>query len=152
MFVNSKSVKNNCLKIVSIAVVMALFFITPCQLQAQNKTSTAKSKPKKTTRVFYGQASFYANKFNGRRTANGEIFSQKKFTCACNVLPLGTWLKVTNLKNGRVVVVKINDRIHPKMKRIVDLSKAAAVKLGFVSRGLTRVKVELLDKMLTPPN
>jgi rare lipoprotein A len=68
-------------------------------------------------------------------------------TCACNVLPLGTWIKVTNLKNGRSAIVKVNDRIHPKMKRIVDLSRAAAQKLGYISNGLTRVKVELVDKM-----
>jgi rare lipoprotein A len=61
-------------------------------------------------------------------------------------LPLGTWIKVTNLKNGKTVVVKVNDRIHPKMKRIVDLSRAAAQKLGYISNGLTRVKVELVDK------
>ena len=94
----------------------------------------------------YGQASFYANKFEGKKTANGEIFSQKKLTCACNVLPLGTWIRVTNLRNGRTVVVKTNDRLHPRMKRIIDLSKAAAVKLGYVGAGLTRVKVEVLGK------
>lgn len=108
--------------------------------------ASKKTTPKKATRVFYGQASFYANKFNGRRTASGETFDQKKLTCACNVLPLGTWIKVTNLKNKRTVIVKVNDRIHPKMKRVVDLSRAAAQKLGYVSGGLTRVKVELVDK------
>ena len=107
-------------------------------------------KPQKPKRVFYGQASFYANKFNGRKTANGEIFDQKKLTCACNVLPLGTWVKVTNLRNGRSVVVKVNDRIHPRMKRVVDLSRAAAQKLGYISRGLTRVKVEVIDKKDIP--
>lgn len=100
----------------------------------------------KAQRILYGQASFYASKFHGRKTASGEIFDQKKFTCACNVLPLGTWIKVTNLKNGKTVVVKTNDRLHPKMKRIVDLTRAAAVKLGFVSRGLTRVKIEVIGK------
>jgi len=101
-------------------------------------------------RLLYGLASFYANKFNGRRTASGEIFYQTKFTCACNVLPLGTWIRVTNLHNGRTVVVKTNDRLHPKMKRIIDLTKAAAAKLGYVGRGLTRVKVEVLGKKAPP--
>lgn len=113
-------------------------------------TQVNKAKAKKATRVFYGQASFYSNKFNGRRTASGETFDQKKFTCACNVLPLGTWIRVTNLRNGRTVIVKVNDRIHPKMRRIVDLSRAAAQKLGYVSNGLTRVKVELVDKKAIP--
>lgn len=128
------------------AMIIAVLLISPLPLSSQTRTTANKIKPKKTTRVFYGQASFYANKFQGRRTANGEIFDQKKLTCASNVLPLGTWIKVTNLRNGRSVVVKINDRIHPKMKRIVDLSKAAAQRLGYVSRGLTRVKIELVDK------
>lgn len=110
----------------------------------QPAAKTAKSK-----RVMYGMASFYANKFNGRKTASGEIFSQKKLTCACNVLPLGTWIKVTNMRNGRTVVVKTNDRIHPKVRRIVDLTRAAAEKLGFISSGLTRVKVEVIGR--NPP-
>lgn len=100
---------------------------------------------KKAKKVFYGQASFYGNKFHGKKTANGEIFSQDKLTAACNVLPLGTWIRVTNLKNGRSVVVKTNDRLHPKMRRLVDLSRSAAKKLGYISNGLTRVKVEVLD-------
>ncbi len=130
--------------------VVALFFIFPPAVHAQSDTTANKIKPKKATRVLYGQASYYANKFDGRRTASGEIFSQNKMTCACNVLPLGTWVKVTNLRNGKSVVVKINDRIHPKMKRIVDLSKTAAQKLGYVSGGLTRVKVEIVDKKMIP--
>jgi rare lipoprotein A len=127
-------------------VIVVVFFIAPFSAAAQGHPINDKPKTKKTTRILYGQASFYSNKFNGRRTANGETFDQKKLTCACNVLPLGTWIKVTNLKNGKTVIVKVNDRIHPKMKRIVDLSRAAAQKLGYISNGLTRVKVELVDK------
>ena len=139
-------------KFAGIAIIFftVCIFSIPVTIQAQKNTPANGVKPKKNIRVFYGQASYYANKFHGRRTANGEIFSQKKLTCACNVLPLGTWIKVTNLRNGKSVVVKINDRIHPKMKRIVDLSKAAAVRLGYVERGLTRVKVELVDKKHLP--
>jgi rare lipoprotein A len=103
---------------------------------------------KKTPKVLYGTASFYANKFEGRKTANGEIFSQKKLTAACNVLPLGTWIRVTNLRNGRSVVVKINDRLHYRMKRVTDLSGAAARQIGH-NDGLTRVKVEVLDRKRT---
>jgi rare lipoprotein A len=121
-------------------LIFFVFFIFILPANAQKNETVNKDKPKKATRVFYGQASFYANKFNGRRTASGETFDQKKFTCACNVLPLGTWVKVTNLRNKRTVLVKINDRIHPKMKRVVDLSRAAAQKLGYISSGLTRVK------------
>ena len=104
--------------------------------------------PAKTPKVLYGTASFYANKFEGRQTANGEIFSQKKMTAACNVLPLGTWIKVTNLRNGRSVIVKVNDRLHYRMKRVVDLSTMAAKQIGHRD-GLTRVKVEVLEKKKT---
>lgn len=94
--------------------------------------------------LIYGTASYYANKFEGRKTANGEIFTQKKLTAACNILPLGTWIRVTNLKNGRSVIVKVNDRLHPRMKRAVDLSRSAAEKLNYLKSGLTKVKVEVL--------
>jgi rare lipoprotein A len=120
-------------------------FFMPAAVVAQQKDA-AKAKPVKSKKVLYGLASFYSNKFNGKKTASGEIFSQNKFTCACNVLPLGTWVRVTNIKNGRSVILKTNDRLHPRMKRIVDLTRAAAVKLGYVATGLTRVKVEVLGK------
>ncbi len=144
-----------CMKAISIKyrltvhIFMVILFIVslpPSAANAQRNDSVNKGKSKKATRVFYGQASFYANKFNGRRTASGEYFDQKKMTCACNVLPLGTWVKITNLKNKRSVIVKVNDRIHPKMRRVADLSRAAAQKLGYISSGLTRVKVEVVDK------
>ncbi len=125
---------------------LTLLFTTPVFTAAQSAKTDTVAGPKKTSRVFYGQASFYANKFHGRKTASGEIFDQKKFTCACNVLPLGTWVRVTNLRNGKTAIVKVNDRIHPKMRRVVDLTRAAAQKLGFISRGLTRVKVEVVDR------
>lgn len=123
----------------------SLFFGAALDVSAQkamvtNKPQTASS------RLLYGEASFYANKFNGRQTASGEIFNQNKFTAACNVLPFGTWIKVTNIRNGKSVVVKVNDRLHPKMKRLVDLSEASATKLGYTARGVVRVKVEVIGK------
>ncbi len=130
--------------------LLAVLILCPLVSSAQKAQADTTGRTKKTSRVFYGQASFYANKFQGRKTASGEIFDQKKLTCACNVLPLGTWVKVTNLRNGKTVIVKVNDRIHPKMRRVVDLTRAAAQKLGFISRGLTRVKVEVLDKTGAP--
>lgn len=105
-----------------------------------SKQATGKSK------IQYGLASFYSNKFNGRKTASGEIFNQQKLTAAHNTLPLGTYVRVTNLRNGKKVVVKINDRLHHRNKRIIDLSRAAATKLGFLKSGLTRVKIEVLGK------
>lgn len=93
----------------------------------------------------YGKASFYHNKFEGRKTASGEIFSQNKMTAACNIFPLGTYLKVTNIKNGKSVIVKVNDRIGTN-KRIIDLSRIAAIELGFIKSGITTVKVEKIDE------
>ena len=137
-------VKNSLLLTVAILFTTIVCATNTANAQQADTASTANTP--KVKRVLYGMASFYANKFNGRKTALGEIFNQNKFTCACNVLPLGTWIRVTNLHNGKTVVVKTNDRLHPKMKRIIDLSRAAATKLGYIGRGLTRVKVEVLGK------
>lgn len=103
-----------------------------------------KSRPDKKAAALYGVASFYSKKFNGRKMTNGEIYRPEKYTAACNVFPLNTWIKVTNLKNNISVIVKIKDRMNRKNKRLVDLSYSAAKKLGYLSRGLTRVKVEVL--------
>lgn len=97
-----------------------------------------------------GTASFYNNSFQGKRTASGEIFTQQKFTCASNLFPLGTWLRITNLKNGRSVVVKVNDRMHPRMNRVADLSKLAAEELGMLKAGIAQVEVENLGKVPPP--
>lgn len=112
-------------------------------LYAQDSSKARKSTKQK---IQYGIASFYSNKFNGRRTSSGEIFSQQKLTAAHNSLPLGTYVRVTNLRNGRSVVVKINDRLHHRNKRIIDLTRSAALKLGFTKSGVTRVKLEVLGK------
>lgn len=104
----------------------------------------------KVRKTLYGTASYYADKFNGRETANGEIYDGTKMTAACNVLPMGTWIRVTNLSNNRWVVVKTNDRLHARMTRVVDLSRAAAQKLGYIAKGLTKVRVEVLEKVELP--
>jgi rare lipoprotein A len=93
-----------------------------------------------------GIASFYADKFNGRKTSSGEVFSQKKMTCAHKTLPFGTELHVRNLSNDSTVVVTVNDRLPKSSKRLVDLSKAAAAQLNFIPKGLTKVEVVVLQK------
>lgn len=108
-----------------------------------NKSEEEKSKGK----TWKGNASFYHNKFEGRKTANGEMFSQTKMTCANNFLPLGTKIKVTNLSNGKIVVVKVNDRLAKSNKRLIDLSYLAAQKLGFVDKGIQKVEIEVIDKI-----
>jgi rare lipoprotein A len=126
--------------------LVSIAFLFTVNLFAQDSVSASKKEKKHTGRTLYGQASFYSNKFEGRRTANGETFSQKKFTAACNSLPLGTWIEVTNLRNNKTVIVKTNDRLHPSMKRVVDLTFSAAKKLDYVSAGVTRVKVVVINK------
>src|SRR5258707_12248395 len=92
------------------------------------------------TKVQYGIASYYANKFEGRKTYTDEIFSQQKLTAASNTLPMHVWVRVTNLRNHKTVVVRINDKMHPRNKRLIDLSHAAAERLGYAGRGLTHVR------------
>ena len=98
----------------------------------------------------YGIASYYSNKFQGRPTASGELFDQNKMTCAHNGLPMGTWLKVTNLRNNRTVIVRVNDRLNYRNHRLVDLTRSAASQLGYVKHGLARVKVTVLGKKRPP--
>ena len=105
-------------------------------------TSTANAQRNIVTSVKKGIASFYHDKFVGRKTSTGEVFSNNKFTAASNTLKLGTYAKVTNLKNGRYVYVKINDRMAKTNSRLIDLTKIAATRLNFTNQGLTQVKVE----------
>ena len=91
-----------------------------------------------------GEASYYAHKYHGRTTANGEIYDETKMTAAHKTLPFGTRVRVTNLANGKKVVVRINDR-GPFIKgRIIDLSYKAAGELDYISRGVVKVRVEIL--------
>ncbi|QEC69013.1 septal ring lytic transglycosylase RlpA family protein [Panacibacter ginsenosidivorans] len=97
-----------------------------------------------------GIASFYSKNLEGTETATGETFKHAKYTGASNNLPLNTWVRVTNINNGKSVVVRINDRMHPRMAkkgRVIDLTIAAAKKIGLTSKiGLTKVSLEVIDK------
>jgi len=88
------------------------------------------------------KASWYGPGFHGHKTANGEIYDQMSFTAAHKSLKFGTLLKVTNLKNDKSVVVRINDRGPYIHGRDLDLSKAAALELGFIRKGVSKIKVE----------
>ncbi len=93
----------------------------------------------------YGNASWYGGKFHGRTTASGERFNKYEFTAAHKKLPFGTILRVTNLRNGKDVYVRINDR-GPFIKgRVLDLSLASAEALHFNRRGVIRVKIEIVS-------
>ena len=89
-----------------------------------------------------GLASWYGGKFQGRRTASGEIYDKNKFTAAHKTLPFGMLVKVTNMENGKSATVRINDRGPFVEGRIIDLSQAAATEIGMTGKGLVQVRIE----------
>lgn len=93
--------------------------------------------------VEYGIASWYGSKWHGKRTASGEIYNMYAYTAAHRTLPFNTYVLVTNLSNGKSVVVRINDRGPFKRGRIIDLSYAAAKKIGIISSGTAKVRLEI---------
>ncbi len=92
-----------------------------------------------------GEASWYGTKFHGKQTANGEIYDMFKMTAAHKTLPLPSYVKVTNVENGKSVVVRVNDRGPFHGNRLIDLSYVAAKKLGFSNSGLAGVAIEGID-------
>jgi rare lipoprotein A len=106
---------------------------------------TGRHKTRKTHTKAYqvGTASWYGEQFQGKQTASGELFDMRDFTAAHPRLPLGTFVKVTNLRNGKAVVVRINDRGPVVDGRIIDLSYNAARALGFKELGLQTVRLDL---------
>jgi rare lipoprotein A len=117
-----------------------LFFLAVCAFHLQAQEGYKK----------VGYASFYHDKFEGRRTASGEKFRQKKMTCAHRTLPFGTKLLVTNLANDKTVTVTVNDRGPYAKGRIIDLTRAAAKKLDFIQSGHTRVEIEIVGDSIPP--
>lgn len=93
-----------------------------------------------------GNASFYSNKFQGKKMANGEPYRKRKLTAAHNTLPFGTKVKVKNQENGRTVKVKITDRGPHSKNRILDLSLAAARRLDMVQSGVVPVKIKVIKR------
>lgn len=91
-----------------------------------------------------GIASYYGRFFHNRKTANGEVFDMEGMTAAHKNLPFGTKVKVTNLKNGKEIIVKINDRLPQNSRRTIDLSRGAARKLGMIQMGVAPVNISVL--------
>ena len=101
------------------------------------------------TKTIYGLASFYSRSLEGSETATLETFHHDELTAASNRFKLNTWVRVTRIKNGKSIIVRINDRMHPRMDRkgrIVDLTIRGARSLGFLKTGVTKVKVETVLK------
>jgi len=133
----------NTSKILYLVVIIGLMFISSCssiiRFSSDNFGDLGNSK------IFRGYASYYAEQFNGKKTANGEIFDMNKMTAAHKTLPFNTKLRVTNVKNGRTVIVRINDRGPFSGNRVIDLSKKAAIELDMIRDGVIEVECEVVE-------
>lgn len=113
----------------TLSFISTLLFSLPAIAKSESFTQT-------------GKASWYGSAFHGKKTANGERFNMNQLTAAHRTLPFASLVKVTNLNNGKSVVVRINDRGPFHGNRILDVSQAAAKLLGFQSQGTAKVKIE----------
>jgi rare lipoprotein A len=134
------------MKKISLFLLFIIFLSAGC---ATKRSYYIFHKPVKPSKTYIGYqetgiASWYGSNFHGRPTASGEIYNMYAMTAAHKTLPLGTYVKVTNLENGRTVVVKINDRGPFVKGRIIDLTYTAAKKLGMANKGITRVKITVV--------
>jgi rare lipoprotein A len=127
----------------------ALLFVAGCgsgspRFTSKNRPDPASREPSSSSQL-EGVASYYADEFNGRKTASGEPYDMNDLTAAHRTLPFGTKVKVTNLDTGRSVVVRINDRGPFKDDRVIDLSLGAAKQLGLIALGTGRVILQILE-------
>ena len=128
------------LRNLALVVVASLLWINPMFAVSQGTKVQSKAKPKQFKTRYIGTASWYGAQHQGRKMANGQRFDRHKLTAASWYFPLGTKIRVVNVKNGESVVVTITDRgPNLRLHRILDLSQAAADRLGFVGQGLTRI-------------
>ncbi|CAI8728422.1 septal ring lytic transglycosylase RlpA family protein [Methylocaldum szegediense] len=120
--------------------LLSIYLASSCTV---GHARTASSK--NLSSVQKGIASYYSDRFHGRRTASGERYDRNGLTAMHRSLPFGTRIRVTNLSNNRSVEVRVNDRGAPTNKRLLDLSRRAAQKLGFIKQGLAQVKLEVIQ-------
>ena len=127
--------------------LLIIVFLFTTKLAFAGDIDTLKNgRVRNKAKIQYGTASYYSNKFKGKPTASGQLYDPAKLTAAHNGLPMNTWIKVINQRNKKWVIVKVNDRLHKRNTRLVDLSYAAAKKLGATGHGLIKVKLEVLGK------
>ncbi|WP_215225118.1 septal ring lytic transglycosylase RlpA family protein [Echinicola shivajiensis] len=124
----------------AVCLIVCLVVLVSFKLSAQSIDVAVDS----TLLIEQGIASYYGRFFHNRRTSNGEIFDMEGMTAAHKNLPFGTMVRVTNLKNKKEVIVKINDRLPQNSKRTIDLAKGAARKLGMIQMGLAPVHISVL--------
>lgn len=121
-----------------ISTLIIVLLLLPIRFYSQDTSSE---------KQMTGTASYYASKFNGRKTCSGQKFDNKELTAAHKYLKFGTYVKVRNLKNDSTVIVRINDRLPKSSKRSIDLTQKAAKQLNFISAGLTKVEITVLDSL-----
>ncbi len=135
-----------------------LVYLTTACIQSRPNRIPGYPNPYKVFNIWYqpipsaegfsqtGRASWYGKKFHGRKTANGETYNMYALTAAHKTLPLGTWLHVENLENGKDIKVRVNDRGPFVGQRIIDLSYKAAVGIDMTGNGTARVRIKAIDK------
>lgn len=116
------------------------------EIAAKATTEKAAAAAEKADGGVVGTASYYANRYSGRRMSSGERYDPKRLTAAHPTLPLGTRVKVVNTANNREVTVTITDRCRKRVSHFIDLSREAARKLGFLGKGITEVRIITLDE------
>ena len=140
MIHNARRTRKTALIAIGFASFFLGLFLSPNHANAKNNAPMVQE----------GTASWYGGKFHGRKTASGERFNTYDLTAAHRTLPMHSLVKVTNLSNGKSVVVRINDRGPYVGKRVIDLSYSAANQLGFVKRGVAKVRLERIQKGKKP--
>jgi peptidoglycan lytic transglycosylase len=142
--------------IVAAALMATAFFISSARTATsvhaeQGASSAAKAQKVHRQHWFqFGRASWYGHALQGLPTATGEAYDMNAMTCAHRTLPLGSLVRVTNLRNHRSLVLRVNDRGPMIETRVVDLSYAAAKRLGFSHLGTVRVRIDLVDTKPSP--
>ncbi len=133
-------------RVLKTLLVVTVASIAGCAGSYPRFTSTASTTSSSVVvgTIMEGTASYYAEDFHGKKTANGETYDMTAMTAAHRTLPFNTWVRVTNRENGKSVIVRINDRGPFKDDRVIDLSVAAAQKLGLILNGTARVSLEVV--------
>jgi rare lipoprotein A len=119
---------------------------TPAPVSSATTKPKVQKQPGKSQPYQIGTASWYGEYFVGKPTASGEPYDMYDMTAASLTIPLGTYVKVTNLRNGRAIVVRVNDRGPVVPGRIIDLSYGAAAALGYDKQGLQKVRLDLVKR------
>lgn len=142
---------SNAYSIIALTLVLFSMFVSPAQSADEPYTeNTPARQSTKASKAIVGRTSWYGPGMQGQKTATGGRFDSRKLTAASSRLPLNSRAVVTNLKNGRSVMVKVNDCGPAVDGRKIDLSKQAARRVGMLNQGVTPVKIKVVDKPRNP--